>query len=244
MKTATKQATRTPGGVVPSTEVASSCQEHASSVVVRRVQPFSHYAAGCRSAGSVPLERIPAELQALEMLLRNLYAPRQMRAFWHGKQTTLAEIVSSAVGAHDKAETNKQTNRTLTTDMKKHIESAATAFALILTALVCIVQELMKGGASTAKEDAAPAKDKPKDKPNTKEEEPPEDAGDDDMLGGDNEPEPEVTIEQLRAAGQAALKAGKSDKMKAVLKKYGAANLGGLDKDNYADVLTALKKLA
>ena len=244
MKTTPKQATRTPGGVVPSTAVASSCGKLTSSVVVRREQPLSYYAAGCRSAATVASNRIPAELATLEQLLRNLYAPPPMRAFWRGRQTTLAETLTSAVGSEDKAETNKQTKTTLTTDMKKHIESAASAFALILTALICIVQELMKGGGGT--DAATPPANKGGAKPKPPvDDTPPEDndAGD-DMLGGDTEPEPEVTIEQLRAAGQAALKAGKSDKMKAILKKHGAENLGGLDKDDYATVLAALKKLA
>jgi hypothetical protein len=164
-----------------------------------------------------------------------------MRAFWRGRQTTLAETLTATEGGEGKAETQTQTQ---TNEMKKHIESAASAFALILTALICIVQELMKGGGGT--DAATPPQNKGGAKPKAPvDETPPEGDGDaDDMLGGDTEPEPEVTIEQLRAAGQAALKAGKSDKMKAILKKHGAENLGGLDKDDYSTVLAALKKLA
>ena len=50
----------------------------------------------------------------------------------------------------------------------------------------------------------------------------------------------EVTIEQVRAAVQEKSQAGKRDAVKALLTKFGAANVTTLKKDQYADFLTQL----
>lgn len=200
------------------------------------------YADGWQAGREHPHETAREELATLCVLLQNLYAPSQLRAYWRGKQKALADRLDTDVKAE--AETNKNTN-TIRNRMKKHLESATSAFGLLLTALVAIVTDLIstakEGTAATAE---APAKGGKGGGAKAKEEEP--ENNDDDLLGGGDEPEPEpeVTIDQLKVAGQAAIKAGKADKMKAVLKKHGAENLGGLSKDDYPAVLTALKKLA
>lgn len=141
--------------------------------------------------------------------------------------------------------------------MKSKIESATSAFGILLTALVAIAIDIVGGGGNKASTSAPAAEEEESETPAEKkariaaEKKAEADAKkakeEADLLGGEEEEEEEeekVTIEQLRAAGQAAIKAGKSDKMKAVLKKHGAENLGGLDESDYPAALAALVKLA
>lgn len=203
---------------------------------------------------ATPPEEFPRLLGQLELLLRNLYAPSLLRSYWKGQQTTLAELADKVV--RREAEPNKKT--TVSTNMKSKIESATSAFGILLTALVAIATDIISGGnkagATTPAADEeqnteTPAEKKARIAAEKKAEAEAAKAKEEaDLLGGEEEEEEEeeekITIEQLRAAGQAAIKAGKSDKMKAVLKKHGAENLGGLDESDYAAALAALKKLA
>jgi hypothetical protein len=60
----------------------------------------------------------------------------------------------------------------------------------------------------------------------------------------DTKAEPTVTIEQIRALiPEAKAKAG-TDKVKALLTKYGTPNVTNLPKENYDDCYNELKKLA
>lgn len=226
---------------------------------------FSPYGVGATSVLDTPPAEVPRLLSRLELLLRNLYAPSLLRSYWKGQQTTLAEI--GGTNAPDEADNQEQTETT--SSMKSKIATATAAFGELLTALVTILIAVRSTGteaptkeadagddsddgadeetpkqkqARLKAEKAAKAEAAAKAKAKAKEEEE-ADGDDDDLLGGDDEPE-EVTIEQLRAAGQAALKAGNADAMKKLLKKHGAENLGGLDKDDYAVVLAGMKKLA
>ena len=125
--------------------------------------------------------------------------------------------------------------------MKDNIAAATAAFGNMLTALVAILIAI-QGGKHDGK-----AADKPAGKPAGKPTATEEDADDDDLLGGDGdgeEPEePTVTLADLKTVGQQVIKKGKADKFKAVLKKFGAENLGSLEEGQYADVKAALDKL-
>jgi hypothetical protein len=139
--------------------------------------------------------------------------------------------------------TNKQTNKQKL--MKTKIENATSAFGVLLTSLVQIALEIT---ASKATEEA-PSKVKPQATETAKAAKAGKaaeiEAEAEELLYDEKDEEVDntVTIEQLRAAGQAAIKVGKADKMKAILKKAGADNLRTLDTENYETVLASLKKL-
>jgi hypothetical protein len=260
---------KTPDLKSPDVVVGEASEASVQAAILRRGVMAAHlspYGAGATSVIGTPPAEVPRLLTRLELLLRNLYAPSLLRSYWKGQQTTLAEI--SGTDAPDDADNQEQTGTT--SSMKSKIATATAAFGEFLTALVTILIAVRSTGteapakeadtgddgddgadeetpkqkqARLKAEKAAKAEAAAKAKAKAKEEEEAEGGDDDDLLGGDDEPE-EVTIEQLRAAGQAALKAGNADAMKKLLKKHGAENLGGLDKDDYAVVLAGMKKLA
>ena len=130
--------------------------------------------------------------------------------------------------------------------MKTKIENATSAFGVLLTALVQIALEITaskatEGEVPKVKPEAAKVAEAAKAAKAAKVAE----AEAEELLYQEEAEEVEntVTIEQLRAAGQAAIKAGKADQMKAILKKAGADNLRTLDPENYETVLSSLKKL-
>jgi hypothetical protein len=124
--------------------------------------------------------------------------------------------------------------------MKDNIAAATAAFGNMLTAIVAILIAI-QGGKQDEKAAHKPA-GKPAGKPADT-----NDNDDDDLLGGDGEDtkteEPTVTLADLKKVGQEVIKNGKADKFKAVLKKFGAENLGSLEEGQYADVKAALDKL-
>lgn len=128
---------------------------------------------------------------------------------------------------------------------QKLIDQACEGFKTLLIALVALfvagAPASTETAPTTAPKGAKGGKGKPDPEPEPEEEE-------DDLFGGtdgdDDDDEPKVTIADLKEAGQAVIKAGKSDKFKALLKKHGAENLGTLAEKDYAAVLEGLKKLA
>jgi hypothetical protein len=242
---------KSPDVVVSATGGSAQAAAHPPSWCGVAAATFSPYGAGAKSMMDTPPAEVPRLLSSLELLLRNLYAPALLRSYWKGQQHHLAELADTY--ASGGAEPNKKT--TVSTNMKSKIESATSAFGVLLTALVAIAIEIVGGKApataapDTEEETETPAEKKAREAAEKKAKADAAKAKEEaDLLGGDGggeeEEEEKVTIEMLRAAGQAAIKAGKADKMKAVLKKHGAENLGGVDEDNYAVVHAALAKLA
>jgi hypothetical protein len=126
------------------------------------------------------------------------------------------------------------------------------ALVIALVALAIAIGKSIRGSTDQpgkeepAKEPAAKGKGKGKTAPPPEEEEEEEeDAGgllDDNDEEEEEEEEPSISMSDLKAIGQKLLKAGKADKLKSVLKKAGAENLGGLDEGKYATVHAALTK--
>lgn len=215
------------------------------------------YALGVRTFAGTPAKEVPGLLDFVESQLVDLYAPAKTRAYLKGAATILSSLLGTVVGRR-KAPTNQQTNKS----MKQHIKSATEAFGLLLTALFAAYVSV-RGSTATP---AAEIPDKEEEEEEEATETPAEKkarlkaekeakaaakakAEEDALLGGEEEEEEEeeevtVTMDMLRAAGQAAIKNGKADKMKAILKKAGSENLGGLKESDYATVHAALSKLA
>jgi membrane protein involved in colicin uptake len=109
--------------------------------------------------------------------------------------------------------------------------------------------EKKKEAAAAKRKEAAAKKKAEAAKKKKAEEESESDDDDLDFLGddsGDDEKEePEATKEEVVSALQKFAKADKNNppKAKKLLEKFGAANISQLDKDDYRNVLDALKKV-
>lgn len=91
---------------------------------------------------------------------------------------------------------------------------------------------LLNGG-KAAKKEEEPADEEPAD------EEPEED---EDLAGGEDD-EVQPTLELLKETAQKLIAAGKSGKLKEVLKTFKAAKVVEVNKKDYAKFLAAIKKI-
>lgn len=219
---------------------------------------LSPYAAGVlfeRNLPAVHPEQRLIKLFALERQLQNLYFPSFVRAFIRGRIDALSLPTTTDVVVE--SELPKPNNNTTTMKLKE-TKAVVEAFETLLGAIVSLAfafvtatRSAPTSAADEEEEEETPppakkqakkqAKAKPEPEPEDEEE---EESGDEDLLdeGEEEEEEPSISIGDLKAIGQKLLKAGKADKLKAVLKKNGAENLGGLDESKYATVHAALTK--
>jgi hypothetical protein len=90
---------------------------------------------------------------------------------------------------------------------------------------------------------AAPGKSKNEKPAKQKEKEPEDDPEDDDLVGGNDSNDDDVTFETLQEKVSAKAQAGKRDAVKKLLTKYGATKLTELDKDKYEEFDKAIDKI-
>ncbi len=219
---------------------------------------LSPYAAGAAYQRNCENREFPPrQIRRLERQLQNLYLPSFVRGFIRGQLDTLSSSVTTSVVAEAEHPKPTQTENRMKLKETNAVIDALGALVVALVALAFAFCKAIKGTSSDSadageeeEEEAAPKPAKKQAKKQAKtppaEEEEEEEESDNSLLDDGEEEEEEessVTIADLKAIGQKLLKAGKADKLKAILKKNGAENLGGLDESKYASVHEALKKV-